>query len=217
MKNLLKLLLVSFMSFTGCSKDVTIKPKDYPFLLTQEADVTEYGATFYGEIVDAGNLEIKRFGFIWEKISGQGLTLYSRELIATENPEPGYYSITITSGLTLDQQYNIKSFAETDSYSVFGNTVTFTGKGCTEPKVNEFSPSSGPTGTIVELTGSNFSPYIADNYVSIGVKTLIVQEAYEDRLILKIPMVTSAITGPISVLTSGMTVTTQQSFEIIYP
>ena len=217
MRNIVIFGLLAVMLQAGCSKDATIKPKDYPFVITRDADVTEDGATFYADIIDPGKFEIIKYGFIWMKFTEEGLLLYSRELEFPGSPTAGVYSIKINAGLTQNQEYFIRAFVETDSCTVYGNTISFVSRGCPAPQITGFSPSAGPIGTIVEMTGSNFSPYVKDNYVSIGVKTLIVEEAYENRLIIKIPVVNGAIQGPISVLTAGMTVTTQQSFQIIYP
>jgi len=72
--------------------------------------------------------------------------------------------------------------------------------------IKSISPSSGPAGTVVTITGTNFSANITDDIVSINGKTAIVQRAKTDTLVVIIP--SKAGTGGISVTVNGSTITT---------
>jgi hypothetical protein len=217
MKNHLKYSILALAVLAGCSKDASIKPKNYPFVLTKDVVVTEEGAIFHAEMIDLGDNDIRRYGFIWILPKDDDFLGFSRELDLHGFPPVGDYSYKITAGLIAGQEYLVRAFAETNTFTVFGNTISFTSEGCIKPQITSFSPTYGRSGTSVEITGINFSPYKEDNYVCIGVKTLILDEAFTERILITIPNVTQPLIGPITLVTAGMTVITEQKFEIIFP
>jgi hypothetical protein len=217
MKNILTYCFLAAVTAGGCTKDVTLKPGSHPFVITEKAGVSEEGATFYADLKDLGETNITRHGFIWIHEDGSEGPFFEREIEVDGVAESGIYSANINTGLEAGQTYEVKAFVETASYTVFGNTVSLYSMGCIQPQISSFNPTFGRTGTRVVILGTNFSPYKEDNYVCIGVKTLILEEVQADRIVVVIPNVTKPLTGPISLVTAGMTVTTQQSFEIRYP
>ena len=84
MRNIVIFGLLAVMLQAGCSKDATIKPKDYPFVITRDADVTEDGATFYADIIDPGKFEIIKFwNEFFSAITSQNEELFFRNIKKT--------------------------------------------------------------------------------------------------------------------------------------
>ncbi|MES2397881.1 MAG: FG-GAP-like repeat-containing protein, partial [Bacteroidota bacterium] len=67
-----------------------------------------------------------------------------------------------------------------------------------QPIISSFSPSSGPVGTVVTLTGTNFNPITANNIVFFGATQAIVNAASTTSLNVTVPV--GASFQPISVL-----------------
>jgi sugar lactone lactonase YvrE len=83
--------------------------------------------------------------------------------------------------------------------------ATYTTPPAQQLTIKSISPLSGPAGTVVTITGANFSANIANDIVSFNGKTALVQSAKSDTLIVIVP--SKAGTGGISVTVNGVTVT----------
>jgi len=73
------------------------------------------------------------------------------------------------------------------------------------PTIANFTPQSGPVGTEITITGTNFSTTVASNTVKIGTATATVTAATATQLKATVP--TGATTGAVSVSVGGTTVT----------
>jgi hypothetical protein len=78
--------------------------------------------------------------------------------------------------------------------------------------VNAFTPSSGPIGVAVTITGSGFSPVAGDNLVKFNGTTASVSAASATSLAVTVP--TGATTGTISVTVSGATANSAAAFTV---
>lgn len=84
-----------------------------------------------------------------------------------------------------------------------------------QPVINSFSPVSGPVGTTVTITGSNFSTTAADNIVFFGAVKAPVTAATSTALTVTVP--TGATYQPITVTTNGLTGYALKPFNITFP
>ena len=72
-------VITTIISFTACKKDATIKPKDYPYIITNEVtDIDSTGATFNAEIIDLGQEEIIEYGFVWSEKNNPTIADYKK-------------------------------------------------------------------------------------------------------------------------------------------
>src|SRR5690349_4311223 len=83
-----------------------------------------------------------------------------------------------------------------------------------QPVVNSFSPASGPVGTTVTITGSNFSAMAGDNIVFFGAVKAPVTAATSTSLTVKVP--TGATYQPITVTTNGLTGYAPKPFNVTF-
>jgi len=98
--------------------------------------------------------------------------------------------------------------ATTGKISVTVNCVAvqsaadFTVGGAVAPTITSFAPVSGPVGTTVTITGTNFSSTPANNIVYFGATQAVVTAATATQLTVTVPV--GATYQPISVLVNGL-------------
>lgn len=83
------------------------------------------------------------------------------------------------------------------------------------PVINTFSPQSGPIGTTVTITGSNFSAIASENHVYFGPAKATVISANANQLQVKVPIGTN--NQPISVTVNRHRASTTQTFNVTFP
>jgi N-acetylneuraminic acid mutarotase len=100
------------------------------------------------------------------------------------------------------------------SVSVNGKTATSTTDFTliSPPIITNFSPTGGKEGTIVTITGSNFSTTLADNVVKFNGTTATVTAATATSLTVSVP--TGAATGKIAVQVKGINTNSTSDFII---
>ncbi len=84
-----------------------------------------------------------------------------------------------------------------------------------EPVITSFSPTSGPAGTSVTISGLRFSSVAANNAVYFGGAKAIVTAATSTQLTVTAPA--GATYEPISVTTGGLTGFSNSSFLLTFP
>ena len=82
------------------------------------------------------------------------------------------------------------------------------------PSISGFSPTSGPIGTIVTITGSNFSATPANNIVFFGATNANVTAASTTSLTVTVPI--GATYQPITVLTNGLLAYSSKPFLVTF-
>ncbi|HMC69270.1 MAG TPA: IPT/TIG domain-containing protein, partial [Mycobacteriales bacterium] len=80
------------------------------------------------------------------------------------------------------------------------------------PAITSFTPAQGQAGTSVTINGTNFDAIAANDLVVIGGAPAVVTSATTTRLIATVAA--NAITGPISVTTTGGTATAAANFIV---
>jgi len=83
------------------------------------------------------------------------------------------------------------------------------------PIVAAFSPSSGPVGSQVTISGAGFDPSTGGNTVTIGGAAATVGTATSSTLVVTVP--STAVSGPIAVSVSGVTGTSAATFVVRRP
>ena len=82
------------------------------------------------------------------------------------------------------------------------------------PAVSDFTPTSGPVGTSVIISGSNFSTTSSDNIVYFGSVKANVTNALSNELTVTVPH--GATYQPISVTVNGLTAYSSKIFIFCY-
>ncbi len=84
----------------------------------------------------------------------------------------------------------------------------------TQPVVNSFSPASGLPGTIITITGKNFSGIAANNKVYFGAVAGSVKMASSNTLQVAVPFGSTYM--PVSVTVNGLTGYAQFPFKLLF-
>jgi hypothetical protein len=82
------------------------------------------------------------------------------------------------------------------------------------PTISSFSPQSGPVGTSLTITGTNFSAIPENNIVYVGATKATVTAATQSQLTVTVP--TGASYQPITVLANGLTAYSQRPFAVTF-
>ncbi len=83
------------------------------------------------------------------------------------------------------------------------------------PTITSFTPTSGGTGTVVTLTGTNFSSTPTNNIVYFGATKANVTSASTSQLSVVVP--TGATYQPITVTVNGLTAYSSKRFVVTFP
>jgi sugar lactone lactonase YvrE len=83
------------------------------------------------------------------------------------------------------------------------------------PAITSFAPLQGNVGTLVVITGTNFSAVIAGNAVKFNGVTATVTAASTTQLSVTVPAGTA--NGKITVTTNGQTATSATDFTVLFP
>jgi hypothetical protein len=83
-----------------------------------------------------------------------------------------------------------------------------------QPTISSFSPTSGPIGTTVTITGTNIDPTAANNIVYFGAVKATVNSVNSSSLIVTVP--TGTTYKPISVTVNGLTAYTSAPFVVTF-
>ncbi len=102
----------------------------------------------------------------------------------------------------------ISANAYGSSLSVLTNTTSFSP--ASPPVISSYSPQSGTVGTVVTISGTNFSPAAAANIVYFGAVQAAVLSASPTSLQVTVPV--SATFAPITVTVNGLTGYGEQPF-----
>ena len=132
------------------------------------------------------------------------LTAYNLYLGARRGPDAYYYF----SGLIDEPSVYSRALAASEVAAIYdagsagkcspGSTTT-TGV----PAIQNVSPLSGPTGTVVTIAGANFNPTASSNIVFFGAVQASVLAATATNLTVTVPV--SATYAPVTVTVGGLT------------
>jgi len=98
-------------------------------------------------------------------------------------------------------------------FCVLMNPVLASGQSI--PAITTFSPSSGPAGTTVTITGTNFSATPGENTVYFGAVKATISAATASQLDVSVPI--GATHQPITVTVNGLTAYSNSPFRVTFP
>ncbi|MBS0571464.1 MAG: IPT/TIG domain-containing protein [Proteobacteria bacterium] len=128
-------------------------------------------------------------------------------------------SATVTSASTTKLVVTVPSGATSGAIAVTVSGKTGTSSGdftvTAPPTISTFSPTSGPIGTSVTITGTKFSATASNDTVKFNGTAATVTSATSTQLVATVP--TGATSGKISVAVNGQTATSSSSFTVTTP
>jgi len=100
-------------------------------------------------------------------------------------------------------------------YFLFSCIVFFSIDLFAQPTITSFSPASGPVGTSVTISGTNFTTTPANNIVFFGAVRATVNTATSNSLTVTVPV--GATYQPITVTVSSLTAYSNKQFIVTFP
>ena len=182
LKNTFCILLFAVI-IHGC-KDAEIQPKDYPFMITDEVSkIDALGVTFSAQMIPGTGKAITEYGFYW------GVNNEYLHRFPGSSKLPKQYSVRIGSDLKINTKFSCRAYAKTESYTIYGNPVSFMPVGTgTAPVLTGFYPEAGFDYEIITLKGKFFSYDMAKNIVTVNNLRAPVVWSTADSLAFRIPL-----------------------------
>jgi hypothetical protein len=197
----LTLLSILFGIFSSCEEENIIPPS----IITEEVIyLSGERVRLLGRIITTQNVNASDHGFYVSENES-----FNQPLIISlgERTNPGRF-IGETETLNIERTYFAKSFINVDGEVQFGNVLQLT---TLSPEVQSFSPNNGPVGTIITLTGKNFT---SDTRILIGDRPAEIQRIeFESRIIAKIPPAGTVPRENVTVIVQNKEIILPQQFE----
>ena len=179
-----------------------------PVVVTKAAtSVTSSGATLNGSVNPEGQGTTYKFDY--GTTTGYGTSVPSPAGSAGSGTSAVNENSAVT-GLSASTTYHYRIEATNATGTTFGSDQQFTttGQG-TAPAVSSFTPTSGPSGTSVTITGSGFTGATA---VKFNGTTATFTVTSDTQITATVPA--AATTGPVAVTTPAGTGTSTATFTV---
>lgn len=199
----ISLLVVLFGVFSSCEEENILPPS----LITEEVIyLSGERVRLLGRIITTQNVNATDHGFYLAENES-----FNQPLIISlgERVNPGRFLGEI-QGLDIERTYFAKSFINVGDGIQFGNVLQLT---TLSPDVQNFSPNFGAAGTVITITGKNFT---SDTKVFIGDRPAeILGIEFESRITARIPSPGTTPKENVTVIVNGREFVLDQQFE--YP
>ena len=156
---------------------------------------------FLNTMLDNSGMDCNNYSATLIGWSANPSTPNSRALGATGR-QYGTNAVAARTNLTATKGWTIT--ADTPSGAVCGSVSV--------PTITNFTPPSGPVGTTVTITGTNFNTTPANNTVKFNGTTAVVTGSTATSITTTVP--TGATIGKISVTVGGNTATSSTDFDV---
>ncbi len=166
------LLAIVSLCYTMC-QNYEFPESPYPrFEIKPAIEVTDNGVKFQTILVKLPKSTIVDHGFIWSQNENQLIITNVENKIslgALSSPNAPYiFNGEVTSRLTKDKIYYVRSFIQTSDYVMYSNTISFYSLGTKGPLLEDFNPKVVDLGDTIEITGSEFGISTTNVEVLIG-------------------------------------------------
>ncbi len=218
MRYLINFIIIfsSLLFLTSCEKDAEVKPKEYPYVITNAPTVNSNGVEFSADLKDIGNQIIVEYGFVWNTKSNPTIQNF-KKTFDDYKPNKGIYTYSIDYGFVKGETYYVRAYVLTDQNIIYGNERSFISKGSLPPTIDDFEPKFGPAGTKVTIIGDNFILLKDSNKVKFGDIEVIINSVSKYKMIVEIPPIVKPEKVKITIETAGMKTTSEDSFDLWFP
>src|SRR5690606_26876488 len=151
-----------------------------PYVVTNEPELSKEGALFKAELLNQGNQEILRYGFVWSL--KENPTTADNKILYEGSSAIGTFTYHLTNSMASGHGYHVRAYVETTGYKVYGNSVHFISEGSLKPVITSVTPAFGPVGSEVILNGQNFSASLTGNKVLFGNLNAAIDSVTENRI-----------------------------------
>jgi hypothetical protein len=161
-----------------------------------------------GDVTNEGGAPVSARGVCWNTSTEPTITNSK----TSESGGLGTFISNLTQ-LTPNTLYYVRAYAKNRTGTGYGNQVTFTT--IPEPSGTTFSPVIGQVGTVVTISGDNFSNVLSDNEVEFNGVPAVINSATKTTIVTKVPE--GATSGKITVKIGEKIFTFSDDFIVIIP
>jgi hypothetical protein len=215
MKFLPNYLFFIILLLLGCTKDLELPPKDYPYVITEMPRVSPEGVSFSADLVDPGSSKILHYGFVWSEHPLPTRNDYN--VIFEPGINRGRYSCNLSANLKDSVTYYVRAYVASDIYEVYGKEITFDSQGSLPPGILSFSPNYGPIGTKVIIYGENIAPTSNDYVVKFGDHVAHIDSFAGNKIYTEVPAILKPEKVRISIQNTGREVFSGDVFDLWFP
>ncbi len=164
------LVLLIYYCCPGCKHDDSI-PEVKPLLRTNPVILGDNDdeLRLSGDFILSGTYKSIRYGF---HLDLDGSFKNPVEIESGTDNHPGNFESTVYPALKPDVTYYVRTWAISDKYKVFGNSIDFQSKasrlGEPEPIITKVIPQSAAWGDTIAITGKYFDFFGSENKVFIN-------------------------------------------------
>jgi hypothetical protein len=208
---------------------------DAGYSITLDNDNIVFTAGFFNGIADldpgSGSLSLTSAGgddIFVSQLTTNGALVWAHQIGGTTNEICNKVVAKNNGNLLLSGTFSgsvdFNPSATTNSLSVLGTQDAFVVKwyyapcqnNCLVPIINSISPISGPIGSLVTITGSNFNPIAANNVVYFGSVKATVTAASTTSLSVTVPVGANYEPLTVTNISNGRSVQSIQSFNVTF-
>jgi hypothetical protein len=208
-------LFFIILLLAGCTKDLELPSKDYPYVITEVPRVSPEGASFSADIVDPGSGKILNYGFVWSEHPVPTRKDYN--VIFEPVINSGKYSYDLNSNLKDSITYYVRACVTSDNYEVYGKEIAFNSQGCKSPGILGFSPTYGSIGTEVIIEGDNIGTSWKDYIVKFGNNVANIERISGNKIYTKVPLISKPEKVRISIQNAGKEAFSDDLFDLWFP
>ena len=174
---------------------------------TAVSSITTTTADSGGNVTDEGGAGVTARGVCWSTSANPTTS----DPKTTDGSGPGIFTSSIT-GLSSGHTYHGRAYATNSVGTSYGSDLPFTTTNPV-PVVSSVSPSSGPPGTQVTISGSNFGSSQGSSTVTIGGQPAQVVSWSDTKIVVTVPEGTNG--GPVVVTTAQGGSNTNKDFTVV--
>jgi len=210
------LFIIIFISFNfiGCKKDAEPKPKEYPFLIINEIEVSQNGAFLSAKVIATEGQKIEEYGFVLSKTLKPVLDDF--KIKSDQSLDNGNFNVSINAGLEKGLTYNVRAYIKAGKHLVYSNQESFTSLGSLPPELSSFSPQKGFAGEKIAIEGANFGNIINEITVKFGDVAATIDSLSTNIIYVRSPLIKKSGDVKLSITVAGMTVVSQNSYRVLY-
>ncbi|MCU0459872.1 MAG: IPT/TIG domain-containing protein [Bacteroidales bacterium] len=197
-------------------EDAEMGSKDYPYPTMEKVEVMSDGANFRAVVRSPGNQVIQSHGFIWNENNDKNFGTWTKKELTGTITGTSFWA-RINTDISSNEVYYVRPFIITTEQTVYGPPVQFTGLGSKALVIHDFNPKEGFDGTLVEMTGENFSLKRERISVSIGNVPAQVTSSAETFVAFTIPE--SGVNGwaQLRIVSGEQEVLIERAFNVLGP
>ncbi len=184
-------VLVIILICAGCKREEPI-PEVKPLLKTNQAIVnteSDGGITIMGEFILPGHYRSIQYGFDIDTYANFPEPII---LHAGTDAEPRKFEATAQVALKSGVNYYARTWAKTERYEVFGNTIAFQSNGSSSPEIEKVVPVVVFWGDTIMISGKHFDYYGKDNKVTFNEELSLKTWGNKDTIWAVVPVVPSS-------------------------